>query len=137
MKFVDCPRNFRDVAGMRTPGQAASAGRDRKRPLRSDWERVKEDVMYAALRAKFTQNKDCYEELMQTRGLTLVEHTANDSYWGDGGDPHWTLTGAAAGECLGKNRLGTLLTKLRIEFEADAASSGAIPSSSPTSSTSL
>ena len=39
------------------PAQAASMGRDRKRPLRRDWESVKERVMFDALRAKFTQHK--------------------------------------------------------------------------------
>ncbi len=36
----------------------------------------------------------------------LVEHTANDAYWGDGGDGN------------GKNRLGSLLMKVREELRA-------------------
>ncbi|KAJ9455628.1 N-glycosidase YbiA [Diplonema papillatum] len=121
MKFAGTP-DLEEVARTGSPGEAARAGRDRSRPLRKDWEAVKEDVMRAALRAKFTQNGACYEALMATRGLFLVEHTVNDAYWGDGGDMCWTCERAAAGECLGKNRLGTLLTELRTELERDAVS---------------
>ena len=38
---------------------------------------------------------------MATRGAKLVEHTRNDSYWGDGGDG------------TGKNMLGQVLMSLR------------------------
>ena len=42
----------------------------------------------------------------------LVEHTANDSYWGDGGDSS------------GQNRLGALLMQVRDEIAHSAAASG-------------
>lgn len=87
------------------PAQAASMGRDRKRPLRRDWESVKERVMLDALRAKFTQHEDLRATLLGTGDAKLVEHTAKDSYWGDGGDGS------------GKNRLGFLLMKLREELQ--------------------
>src|SRR4051812_11217992 len=38
--------------------EAARMGRDRKRPLRRDWESVKDQIMLDALRAKFTQHDD-------------------------------------------------------------------------------
>ncbi|MCI0700966.1 MAG: NADAR family protein, partial [Planctomycetia bacterium] len=83
------------------PSEAASMGRDRKRPLRRDWESVKEQVMLEALRAKFTQHEDLKAILLGTGDAVLVEHTAKDSYWGDGGDGS------------GKNRLGRLLMQVR------------------------
>lgn len=86
------------------PSLAASMGRDRKRPLRRDWESVKEKVMLDALRAKFTQHEDLKAVLLGTGDAALVEHTANDAYWGDGGDGS------------GKNRLGHLLMRLRAEL---------------------
>jgi ribA/ribD-fused uncharacterized protein len=86
------------------PSLAASMGRERTRPLRRDWERVKENVMLDALRAKFTQHDDLKAILLGTGDAVLVEHTANDSYWGDGGDGS------------GKNRLGRLLMQLRAEL---------------------
>jgi ribA/ribD-fused uncharacterized protein len=80
---------------------AARMGRDRKRPLRKDWETVKEDIMRDALYAKFTQHSDLHELLLSTGDALLVEHTRNDRYWGDGGDG------------TGRNRLGLLLVELR------------------------
>ena len=74
--------------------KAALIGRDRSRPLRADWESVKDAVMRDALRAKFTQHPDLREKLLSTGDALLIEHTRNDSYCGDGGDGS------------GKNRLG-------------------------------
>jgi ribA/ribD-fused uncharacterized protein len=83
-------------------------GRSRKRPLRRDWESVKEQVMLEALRAKFTQHDDLKAILLGTGDAVLVEHTAKDSYWGDGGDGS------------GKNRLGQLLMRVRDELRAES-----------------
>jgi ribA/ribD-fused uncharacterized protein len=79
-------------------------GRDRKRPLRADWEGVKDDVMRAAVLAKFTQYPDLQAQLLLTGDAELVEHTANDSYWGDGGDGS------------GKNILGRILMETRAKL---------------------
>ena len=43
--------------------------------------------------------------LLDTGSLILVEHTANDRYWGDGGNG------------TGQNRLGRLLMELREQLE--------------------
>lgn len=91
------------------PMDAASMGRSRKLPLRRDWESVKERVMMEALRAKFAQHDELKVILLGTGEAILVEHTVNDSYWGDGGDGS------------GKNRLGRLLMQLRDELRAGEA----------------
>jgi ribA/ribD-fused uncharacterized protein len=83
------------------PGLAARMGRDRKHRLRRDWESVKVDVMRRALAAKFAQHEELTVLLLSTGDETLVEHTDNDDYWGDGGDGS------------GKNMLGQLLMQLR------------------------
>jgi ribA/ribD-fused uncharacterized protein len=98
-----------EVRLAKTPRLAAELGRDRTRPLRPDWEAVKEQVMLDALRAKFTQHDDLKAVLLGTGDALLVEHTANDSYWGDGGDGS------------GKNRLGHLLMQVRDELQAGPA----------------
>jgi ribA/ribD-fused uncharacterized protein len=90
-----------------TPKEAAELGRNRKFPLRKDWETVKDDVMRDALRAKFTQHEDLRRILLGTKDATLVEHTANDNYWADGGDGS------------GQNMLGRLLMELREELKKD------------------
>src|SRR6266478_9880524 len=83
---------------------AARMGRSRERPLRPDWESVKDDIMREVLRAKFTQHPDLRSLLLKTGDSELIEHTRNDSYWADGGDGS------------GKNRLGQLLMELRTEL---------------------
>jgi hypothetical protein len=92
----------------KTPRQAADKGRSRKLPLRHDWERVKDQVMRDAVLAKFTQHDDLRQILLATGDAELVEHTANDSYWGDGGDGS------------GLNRLGQILMSVRAELRAAA-----------------
>jgi ribA/ribD-fused uncharacterized protein len=93
----------------RSPMIAARMGRDRKKPLRRDWEAVKDDVMREAVRAKFTQHPDLLTLLLATGDAHLVEHTTNDSYWGDGGDGS------------GKNMLGRILMHLRDQLRPDGA----------------
>jgi ribA/ribD-fused uncharacterized protein len=102
-KFVDEP-DEEQIRRAATPGLAATMGRDRSRPLREDWEEVKDDIMRIALHAKFTQHEDLKKTLLETEGYELIEHTENDSYWGDGGDGS------------GKNMLGKLLMEVREEL---------------------
>jgi N-glycosidase YbiA len=85
---------------------AARMGRDRKKPLRKDWEAVKDDIMREAVRAKFRQHADLAKILLGTGDALIVEHTENDSYWGDGGDGS------------GKNMLGTILMEVRQELRS-------------------
>ncbi|HEY1188618.1 MAG TPA: NADAR family protein [Gemmata sp.] len=111
MKF-EGTEHAEEVRTAERPMEAASMGRDRKRPLRRDWESVKDQIMLEAVRAKFTQHGDLKAILLGTGDAKLVEHTENDSYWGDGGDGS------------GKNRLGQILMKVREELRAGGASAG-------------
>jgi N-glycosidase YbiA len=88
----------------KTPMAAATLGRSRKQTLRAGWEGMKEDIMREALRAKFVQHPALQALLIATGDSELVEHTAKDRYWGDGGDGR------------GRNRLGQLLMELRAEL---------------------
>lgn len=90
-----------------SPTIAARLGRSREHPLRADWEVVKDGIMLDALRAKFTQHAELRELLLETGNALLVEHTANDRYWGDGGDGS------------GKNMLGALLMRVRQELREE------------------
>ncbi|WP_260709531.1 NADAR family protein [Dactylosporangium aurantiacum] len=67
-----------------TPLRAAELGRDRSRPLRRDWERVKGDVMRRAVTAKFTAHDDIRAVLLDTGDEEIVEDTGTDHYWGRG-----------------------------------------------------
>lgn len=99
-KFPGTPHE-EEIRQAKSPREAADMGRNRSRPLRPDWEVVKDDVMREALYAKFTQHPDLKEKLLATNDAVLVEHTRNDFYWGDGGDGS------------GRNMLGKLLMELR------------------------
>jgi N-glycosidase YbiA len=87
---------------LRTPYAAKLEGR--KIALRPDWETVKESIMLFGLFAKFGQNRDLLERLVDTKKAILHENR-NDLYWG-----------YADGE--GKDRLGQLLMKVRDSFIA-------------------
>lgn len=87
-----------------TAAAAAQMGRDRRLGLRRDWDAVREEIMMTALRAKFTDHNAIKRVLIGTNPRVLVEHTAKDRYWADGGDG------------TGQNRLGVLLMQLRDEF---------------------
>jgi ribA/ribD-fused uncharacterized protein len=80
---------------------AAKMGRERRRPLRADWDTVKDDVMREVVLAKFEQYPELKLLLLCTGDAEIVEHTTNDSYWGDGGDGS------------GLNMLGRILMETR------------------------
>jgi|SRR5688572_6697075 len=99
-KFA-APRDQEEIRDANTPMLAARMGRDRKRKLRRDWERVKVGVMREAVEAKFRQHAELRALLLATGDAKLVEHTENDDYWGDGGDGR------------GRNELGRILMAVR------------------------
>lgn len=104
-KFVD-DAHREAIRTTENPMDAAKMGRDRSRPLRDDWDQVKDDVMLSALRAKFSQHSSLRSLLLETGEAELVEHTKNDSYWADGGDGS------------GRNMLGILLMRVRDELRS-------------------
>ena len=50
-----------EIRKAENPAKVKRMGNTRSRPLRSDWEQVKEQIMIEALTAKFTQHKDLKE----------------------------------------------------------------------------
>ena len=105
MKFID-PIQQQKIRQATTPMEAARMGRDRKQKLRRDWESVKDQVMYEVVQAKFVQHPELAEQLLATQNAKIVEHTEQDSYWGDGGDGS------------GKNKLGQILMRVRSELQS-------------------
>jgi len=69
-----------------------------------NWDNIKENIMYIALEAKFTQNIHLKNLLINTYNLTIIENSPNDYYWGIGQDK------------TGQNRLGILLMTLRTQL---------------------
>lgn len=101
MKFKDESEQEKKIRKVNSPLLAARMGRDRKRKLRRDWESAKINVTREAVMAKFTQHDELREILLDTGEAKIVEHTDNDSYWGDGGDGK------------GRNVLGQILMVVR------------------------
>ena len=84
------------------PSEAKRLGRQVK--LRPDWEDVKVDLMLQIVRAKFKQNEDLAERLLETGDKHLIE----GNNWGD------TFWGKVNGH--GENLLGQILMKVRKEI---------------------
>ncbi len=98
-----------EIQGAATPKQAANMGRERKRPLRADWELVKEDVMRRGVRKKFETHDDIRAVLLATGDEQIVENAPGDYYWGCGADGS------------GKNRLGVILMEVRVLLRQNLA----------------
>ncbi|MEA5552116.1 NADAR family protein [Anabaena cylindrica UHCC 0172] len=99
-KFIGTP-HLEQIRLVKTPKDAAKMGRERTRPLRSDWEQVKDNIMRKALLCKFSSHADIREILLATGNEELVENSPIDYYWGCGSDGS------------GKNMLGIILMEVR------------------------
>jgi ribA/ribD-fused uncharacterized protein len=102
-KFAGTPHEDA-IRRAKTPKQAAEMGRDRKRPLRGDWEQVKDGIMRDAVRQKFRTHKDIRQILLDTGEQELIENAPGDYYWGSGADGS------------GNNMLGKILMAIRQEL---------------------
>lgn len=99
-KVLDRP--VREKFSTLDPSSAKKLGR--RVQLRNDWEDVKDEVMYEICKAKFSQNEDLKEKLLETCDKYLEEgNTWGDKIWG-------TVNG------VGENRLGKILMRVREEL---------------------
>lgn len=77
--------------------------------LRSDWEKVKDQVMYDIVLDKFTRNQDLCDKLLATKDAELIEgNTWHDTYWG------YDIT-----KKRGKNKLGKILMQVRQQLRKE------------------
>lgn len=88
-----------------TPKIAADLGRSRVKPIRADWEDIKDYVMKTAVMAKFKTHAKLRQLLLETGTQTIIENAPADYYWGCGADGS------------GKNRLGQILQEVRDELK--------------------
>ena len=95
-----------------SPMVAARMGRSRSRPLRRDWDRVKDDVLRRAVLRKFETHAGLRAILLGTGDEAIVENAPHDYYWGCGADG------------TGRNRLGQILMEVRDALRRRGASSG-------------
>lgn len=102
-KFARGSEMFDRVCSAATPAAAKATAQDAK--AFEHWDAVREQVMLAALEAKFSQHPDLLDRLLGTEDRPLVHESELDLHWGrrrDGGE--------------GANRLGLLLMQLRAEL---------------------
>lgn len=89
----------------KTPGNAKKLGRII--PLRKDWEKIKDKVMYFVVESKFLENKKLEKQLLATGKKKLVEGNYwHDNYWGDCYCPKCK-------HIKGQNKLGKILMRVR------------------------
>ncbi len=100
MKFPDTPHEDA-IRIAPAPMIAKQMGNDHARPLRPDWQAVKDAVMRRAVRAKFEQHSDIRAVLLGTGDEELIEDAPDDYYWGCG------IEGTS------KNMLGKVLMEVR------------------------
>ncbi len=99
---MKCPERAAEFCRL-LPSEAKRLGRHVK--LRPDWEQIKEQVMYEVCFAKFDQNPELKERLLETGNKELIEGNFwNDRCWG-------------VCEGVGDNKLGKILMRLRDHFK--------------------
>jgi len=94
------------IARCPTPAEAKKMGS--ALPLRADWSAIRYSVMERVVMAKFSQNSDLADQLLQTGNARLVEGNT----WGD------TLWGVYKGR--GYNWLGEILMRVRDKLRSKA-----------------
>ena len=75
--------------------------------MRADWGNIKLEVMKKGLQAKFDQNEALKQKLVETYPHAIVEHNADDKFWGDGHSD-------------GLNWLGKILAEIRDSYIAQS-----------------
>lgn len=106
MKFVGTKWE-KKVREAETPMECATLGRNKKLPLRRDWESVKDDIMRKVVEDKFRQHPELVKQLLATGEARLVERTTDDLYWGCGDSGK------------GKNMLGIILMEIRAKLRKE------------------
>jgi ribA/ribD-fused uncharacterized protein len=103
-KFTD-PVLQAKIRAAEKPIIAKSLADKHRDQMRSDWDIVKEDVMYRAVRCKFALHPELRALLLATGDEDIAEDGPNkDPYWGLGRDG------------TGLNRLGKIIERVRAEL---------------------
>jgi ribA/ribD-fused uncharacterized protein len=91
-----------------SPSKAKFEGRNCN--LRKDWENIKYQVMYDIVKAKFSQNENLRQMLLDTNNEELIEgNWWHDNCWGD-------CYCERCKDIKGQNNLGKILMKVREEL---------------------
>lgn len=85
----------------RSADEARRLGRSRGAPLRRDWQRVRDQVMWHGIIHKCAYNEEIFDLLLATGDAYIQNVSQTEHYW------------ASAPDGSGRNRLGELLMRLR------------------------
>jgi N-glycosidase YbiA len=96
-----------EIHAVSTPELAAKIGRTAQYQPHPDWDLRKCELMYRAVRQKFSQHLDIQQILLDTLEIEIIEDSPIDYFWGCGID----RTGA--------NQLGQILMQVRADLQAD------------------
>jgi ribA/ribD-fused uncharacterized protein len=102
------------------PGEQKRLGKAVANFVESEWDKVKEQIVYDACLAKYEQNKDIHNLLLETGNLILVEASPYDTIWGIGlSEDDSRATDES--QWKGLNLLGIALMKVRDTLKANQA----------------
>ena len=103
-KFTD-PNLRHSIRQAEKPIIAKNLADENKAAIRPDWDAVKDEVMYRAVRRKFELHPELKAMLLATGEEDIAEANPADSYWGVGGG-------------AGLNKLGKIMARIRGELRA-------------------
>ena len=108
-RYPGRPDVQRMIIEQRSPMTAKMKGRRYLQDTRSDWQRIRVNVMRWCLKAKLAQNWDTFGTLLLSTGdAPIVEDSRRDDFWG---------AKLVDGVLTGMNVLGRLLAELREELK--------------------
>ena len=106
-KFTD-PELQTKIRKAEKPIIAKKLAEKHRDKIRPDWDAVKDEVMYRAVRRKFELHQELRNLLLATGEQEIVEAAPTDYYWGVGR------------EGTGQNRLGKIIERIRAELRTGA-----------------
>jgi ribA/ribD-fused uncharacterized protein len=103
-KFPANPDLQERICSANSALSAKRFGQTKTFAFRSDWDVIKDTVMYTGIKAKFQQNPVLSTLLAGTGTAWLIEKAPRDSYWGSGPNG------------CGKNKTGHIIMRVRAEL---------------------
>ena len=94
------------------PKEHKSLGRQVKNFDENEWNKVADEIVFQANLAKFSQNPQLKQKLLETKDKIFVECSPYDKIWGNGLNITDTLN-THPDKWLGTNRLGKAIMKVR------------------------
>lgn len=111
-RFPHLPEVQKLIINQKSPMAAKMVGKPHREDSRSDWDKVRVNIMRWSLRVKLACNWYEFGELLHSTGdKSIVEDSRKDRFWGATAVDDETL--------VGKNVLGRLLMELREELKSE------------------